>query len=171
MSFRDLCDVTASSVLSTSHDRPLQTTTLCASKKSRIVIDPFYTHDLSFHAHAAGKVWLATLPDTKVRELVGKPPFVAHTKYTKTTLAELMDDLKTCREVGYALSYEESELGVGTIAAAIMFKRAGGNPECVGVVSLAAPTARMDSEQLIACTPDLSRSALTAPVCVVIARW
>lgn len=128
-------------------------------KRWRLVIDPFYTHDLSFHAHAAAKVWLATLPDTKVRGLVGMPPFAAHTKYTKTTLAELMDDLKTCREVGYTLSYEESELGVGTIAAAIMVKRAGGKPECVGVVSLAAPTARMDSDQLIACTPDLINAA------------
>lgn len=128
-------------------------------KRWRLVIDPFYTHELNFHAHAAGKVWLATLPDAKIKELVGKSPFAAYTKHTKTSLAELMDDLKTCHKVGYAVSYEESELGVGTIASAIVIKRADGAPECVGVVSLAAPTARLDRDQLIACAPELIATA------------
>lgn len=128
-------------------------------RRWRLIIDPFYTHELNYHAHAAGKAWLATLPDAKIRELVGKPPFPAHTKYTKTTLRELMEDLAMCRKVGYAVSYEERELGVGTIATAIMSKRTSGEPECVGVVSLAAPTARMDRSQLIACAPTLASTA------------
>ena len=80
----------------------------------------------------------------KVDRLLGEKPFTAYTKYTITTLRALKADLAEGRQRGFAISYEEHELGVGTVAAPIVINGLDGNPRCVGVVSLAAPTSRMD---------------------------
>jgi DNA-binding IclR family transcriptional regulator len=61
---------------------------------------------------------------------------------------------RTARE-GFAISHEESELGVGAIAAPIMVASLAGTQECVGAVSLAAPTTRMGPAELENCAPAL----------------
>ncbi len=124
-------------------------------KQWGLMIDSVYSHELSYHAHATAKAWLATLPEARVREILGPSPFVAYTPYTITSLRPFLDDLKTCRAQGFAISYEERELGVATLAAPIMAKNPSGVVECVGVVSMAAPTPRMDRERFIACAPEV----------------
>jgi len=110
----------------------------------RLRIDPVYSHEITLHSLATAKAWLFTLPEDRVDTLLGPGPFEAFTKYTLTTLRALKADLARSRRCGFAISYEEHELGVGTVAAPIMIPGFDGRFECVGVVSVAAPTSRVD---------------------------
>lgn len=55
------------------------------------------------------------------------------------------------------MSCEENELHVGAVAAPIMVRQPDGQPQCVGVVSVAAPTWRVDRDGLMALAPALLR--------------
>ncbi|HUC49602.1 MAG TPA: IclR family transcriptional regulator [Xanthobacteraceae bacterium] len=115
----------------------------------RLQVAPTYGLDISLHSHATAKAWLFTLPDEEVERLIGHKRLKDYTKHTITTLRALKGDLAEARQRGFALSYEEHELGVGTVAAPIIVENVNGTPLCVGVVSLAAPVSRMDRVQFI----------------------
>lgn len=116
-------------------------------------LNPSYTFHINLHTHATGKVWLSTLPPTRARELLSRAGTAARTVHSLTSLENIEAELARAREDGYALTYEEDELGVGAIAAPILIGRHDAEPRCVGVVSLAAPTSRMTREQLAALHP------------------
>src|ERR1700754_1997806 len=77
------------------------------------------------------------------------------TKHTMTRAKAIRTELELTRKRGFATSFEESELGVIAIAAPIMVTNLTGERECVGAVSLAAPTNRMNARELVACSPQL----------------
>jgi DNA-binding IclR family transcriptional regulator len=117
----------------------------------RLQVAPTYGLDISLHSHATAKAWLFTLPDEEVDRLIGNKRLKDYTKHTITTLRALKADLAEARTQGFALSYEEHELGVGTVAAPITVTRVEGGAQCVGIISLAAPISRMDRAKLIQC--------------------
>ena len=113
-------------------------------------IDPAYGHEVVLHSHAAGKAWLMTLEDADIDRVCGhRTEFPAQTKYTITTSGALLSDLAEARRRGFAISYEESELGVGAVAAPILIEAMDRRRRCIGVISLAAPTSRMDRAALV----------------------
>jgi len=118
-------------------------------------VDPNYTLEAYLHTTAIGKSWLATLPFETALKYMLREGMKALTKHTKTTAKEVRAELELTRKRGYATSFEESELGVIAIAAPIMVKTLTGETECVGAVSLAAPTNRMNPRELVACSPQL----------------
>lgn len=122
-----------------------------AGSKRSLRIDPNYTLEIGFHTHATGKAWLSTLPFGEALKLMLKQGLDPATAYSKTSISELREELEEAARRGFALSYEENELGVGAVAAPIMASTLGGEPECVGVVSLAAPTNRMSRADLESC--------------------
>ena len=130
------------------HDRPVWIHSESGVQR-RLQVAPTYGLDVSLHSHATAKAWLFTLPEKDVEKLIGNKRLKDYTKHTITTLRALKMDLVEARQRGFALSYEEHELGVGTVAAPIKIADAGGKPHCVGVVSLAAPISRMDRAQFI----------------------
>jgi IclR family acetate operon transcriptional repressor len=117
----------------------------------RLQVAPTYGHDISLHSHATAKAWLFTLPEKEVDVLVGNKRLKEYTKHTITTLRALKADLAEARSRGFALSYAEHELGVGTVAAPIMVTGIDGVSRCVGAISMAAPTSRMDRAKFIQC--------------------
>lgn len=122
-----------------------------AGSKRSLRIDPNYSLEVGLHTHATGKAWLSTLPFADAIKLLlqqGLDPLTAH---SKTSIAEIREELELAARRGFALSYEENELGVGAVAAPIMASTMEGASECVGVVSLAAPTYRMSRSDLEAC--------------------
>ncbi len=124
-----------------------------AGEKRSLRIDPNYRFDVCFASHATGKAWLSTLPRKRAWELMqaqGTPKF---TPYSLTRKAEIEQEIGQASRRGYALSYEENELGVGAVAAPILVRLINGQQSCVGVISLAAPTYRMTKSQLAACAP------------------
>jgi DNA-binding IclR family transcriptional regulator len=121
--------------------------------KRSLQIDPDYSLEIHFNVHAVAKAWLSTMPCEAALELIRRQGIVALTDHTKTSLAALRADLHLAARRGFATNYQESEPGVGAIAAPILVPVAAGKRECVGAVSLAAPTNRMGRKELEACAP------------------
>jgi len=123
--------------------------------KRTFQLDPNYTLEAYLHTTAIGKSWLATLPFELALKYMLREGMKPLTKYTKTTAKAIRTELELTRKRGFATSFEESELGVIAIAAPIMVTTLTGERECVGAVSLAAPTNRMNARELVACSPQL----------------
>lgn len=118
-------------------------------------IDPNYRLDVQLNTHAAGKAWLYTLEPDQAWEILQDAGIERCTPHSKTGRKEIEADLAESRKRGFALSYEENELHVGAIAAPIVVRQPSGQTECVGVVSVAAPTSRMSAQELCALAPSL----------------
>ncbi|WP_127089625.1 IclR family transcriptional regulator [Aquabacter cavernae] len=119
-----------------------------AGSKRSLRIDPNYSLQIGLHTHATGKAWLSTLPFAEALQLLLQQGLNPLTPHSKTSVAEIRSELEEAARRGFALSYEENELGVGAVAAPIRASTLGGAPECVGVVSLAAPSNRMSRSDL-----------------------
>jgi DNA-binding IclR family transcriptional regulator len=113
-------------------------------------IDPNYGFEISLHTHATGKAWLSTLPPEHALSLLQRGSLKAFTSYSKIDASDIMAELAQARQHGFAISYEEHELGVGTVAAPIMVDVRGAAAKCVGAISLAAPTSRKTRDNLVA---------------------
>jgi IclR family transcriptional regulator, acetate operon repressor len=116
-------------------------------------IDPNFNFEVSLHSHATGKAWLMMLTPKRAMELLKREGIAALTPHTNVDLKSLRKELDTAGRRGFALTYEENEIGVGAVAAPIMAPRLSGGTECVGVVSVAAPTNRMTRAGIEACGP------------------
>ena len=92
-----------------------------------------------FHASAIGKVLMAfgvaPTPSGRLRRL---------TANTITAPTLLRVELRRTRERSYAVSYEELELGLVTIAAPVH----GDNGEVVAAISISGPTVRMGKDRI-----------------------
>ena len=116
-------------------------------------IDPNFNFDVSLHSHATGKAWLMTLPEARALKLIERDGMSQLTPRTNTDLKALRRELDIAARRGFATTYEENEIGVVAVAAPILAPRLSGATECVGVVSVAAPTNRMSREGIEACGP------------------
>jgi IclR family acetate operon transcriptional repressor len=106
-----------------------------------------------YHSAAIGKVLLAGMADEQVRALVGDEPFPAITPRSITSLDALRAELARVREQGYALSDQESIIGVGAVAAPLT--NAYGNTVAgISVVYPSHLTSDSEIAELIALTKD-----------------
>jgi DNA-binding IclR family transcriptional regulator len=126
--------------------------------KRSLQIDPNYSLDAFLHTTAIGKSWLSTLPFERALKLMLRQGIKPLTKHSKVAIKAIRAELEATRKRGFATSFEETELGVIAIAAPIMVTALTGEQECVGAVSLAAPTNRMNESTLVACGPQLLRT-------------
>lgn len=72
------------------------------------------------HATAIGKVLLAHIPQEHVLDLLGAQDLVRYTENTITSTPDLLAELDRVRKVGYAISNEEQQLGLRSVAAPIV---------------------------------------------------
>jgi IclR family transcriptional regulator, acetate operon repressor len=91
------------------------------------------------HARASGKVMLAYLPDRDLDHYLDSHELVPVTANTLTDPATLRQQLKTIRELGYAVEEAEFVNGVGCVAAPILQGRT-----CVGCFTISAPIDRFE---------------------------
>ncbi len=131
---------------------------IVAGSKRTLQIDPNYSLDISLHTHAIAKAWLSTMPFERAMALIEARGIVQHTPHSKTTREAIRADLEETARRGFARSFEENEIGISALAAPIFASTLAGGTECVGAVSLAAPTNRMTREDLEACGPALIRT-------------
>lgn len=73
----------------------------------------------SIHSSALGKVMLALGEKEQLEEAIKKTEFVAYTEYTITSVEKYLDQLKTVRMKGYAISNREDTLQQVAAAAPI----------------------------------------------------
>jgi DNA-binding IclR family transcriptional regulator len=135
------------------HGRRITWVLAAVGEKRTLRIDPNYSLEVGLASHATGKCWLATLPWDDAWALIRAQGIEKLTAHTLTGKAEIEADIAGCGRRGYAVSYEENELGVGAVAAPIIVRMVNGNQTCVGAISLAAPTNRMTRAELEALSP------------------
>jgi IclR family transcriptional regulator, KDG regulon repressor len=96
------------------------------------------------HCTSAGKVILAQLPVTEVKEIIQQRGLPRHTEKTLTTEKELFENLSMIRTQGYGIEREENEPGITCIAAPI-FNHLG---EVAGAISISGTSLRMNNEKI-----------------------
>lgn len=94
------------------------------------------------HCTAAGKAILSQLSEERASEVLDRRGLPRLTENTITDREELIDDLETSRERGYAFSDEEQMTGIRAVGAPI----GGQNDDPVGAIAISGPTARLQSE-------------------------
>lgn len=99
------------------------------------------------HASSAGKVFLAALPDDELTAILDGD-LHRFTDHTVTDPGTLRMQLEQVREQGYGYTFDELEIGLGSIGAPIRSLRG----DVVAAVSLSGPTFRVNPSTL----PDLS---------------
>lgn len=116
-------------------------------QNSSLQINPTRSMRIGLHTHASGKAWLSTLPEKRVRALLGKN-IAQSTTHSLSTVTEIVADIALARERGFVRSVEEAELGIGAVAAPILVAEINGEVVCVGTISVAAPTGRAGDRKL-----------------------
>ncbi|OVZ60638.1 hypothetical protein CDO44_07880 [Pigmentiphaga sp. NML080357] len=128
--------------------------------QSRLLqLNPSYGFEVRLHLHAAGKAWLSTMSSERAIGLVLKNGLEPATEHSLRTVEAILEDLKVSAQRGYAISYEEHSLGVGAIGVPVLVRRFGEKKECVGVITMAAPCARMNRQALEGSAPRLLDAA------------
>jgi DNA-binding IclR family transcriptional regulator len=95
------------------------------------------------HCTSVGKAWLACESDDFLRGLYPSPKLPALTPNSITSRAALLTELAEVRRRGYAHNEGESEVGVGSVSAAVCDHH--GKP--VASISVSVPLARMNLER------------------------
>ncbi|MDR7420202.1 MAG: IclR family transcriptional regulator [Armatimonadota bacterium] len=93
------------------------------------------------HATAAGKVYLASLPDEEAMAVAARAGMRSFTRRTITTLARLRRELRDVRRRGFATVEEELLDGAGAVGVPVRLTRQSGR--VVGAVVLSGPTFRL----------------------------
>lgn len=94
------------------------------------------------HSSSTGKAIAAFNP--AVRQAVLAAGFIAHTTRTPTTRAAYLSSLEEVGRRGYAVSIEEFEVGLSSVAAPILLTNGDDGPIAVAAISVAGPTPRVN---------------------------
>ena len=99
---------------------------------------------LPAYCSATGRVLLSQFSDKEVLQRIGRKPLPRRTSHTLTTTSELLAEIRSVREKGYAVSDEELELGLRALAVPVV----GPNDEIIAAISVSAASARVRSADL-----------------------
>ncbi len=94
---------------------------------------------LPAYCSATGRVLLSELPETDVKFLLNRMSRPAFTPHTLTNLRDILHEIRLVRTQGYAISDEELEIGLRSIAVPV--RNAAG--EMIAALSLSVSTSRM----------------------------
>ena len=97
---------------------------------------------LPAHCTALGKCLLSGLPDEAARSVLGPEPYDRRTANTLTTWSALAADLAATREAGVAISEEELEVGLVSIATPVAWIDGPGT----AAINVSLPATRATSE-------------------------
>jgi DNA-binding IclR family transcriptional regulator len=107
---------------------------------------------VTLHASAAGKVWLASLPEEEAARIALRHGLPRLGPRTLTTVDALLREWAAVRQQGYATTVEEYAPDVSSVAAPI---RAGTNRQVVAALAVAGPTSRLTEAKLHELAPRL----------------
>lgn len=107
------------------------------------------------HASGAGKAILAHLDPQERRQLLASLSLDRFTPNTITDRDEFVRQLDLAKAHGYAVSYEESHLGVAAVAAPVLDHRA----RAIGAIAIVGPSYRLGLDRLHALGRDVMEAA------------
>lgn len=128
-------------------------------RRQVLQIDPHYSLEIGLHTHAAGKAWLATLPFEQALKLAKAKKLKAMTPHSIVAPEALRKELKRTAAQGFAVSFEEHAVGVSAVGVPVFARKLDGTTPCVGVVTVAAPTARRSRDDFVAWVPAVKGAA------------
>ena len=99
---------------------------------------------LPAYCSATGRVLLSQFADSEVLKRLGQEPLPQRTVRTLTKPTDVMTEIRSVREKGYAISDEELALGIRALAVPIV----GPNSEIVAAISVSAASARIRASDL-----------------------
>jgi IclR family transcriptional regulator, pca regulon regulatory protein len=99
---------------------------------------------LPAYCSATGRVLLSQFADREVLRRLGQKPLPQRTVRTLTKVNDILTEIRSVREKGYAISDEELALGLRALAVPIC----GPNGEIVAAVSVSAASARVRTSDL-----------------------
>ncbi|WP_254273548.1 IclR family transcriptional regulator [Haloarcula marina] len=94
------------------------------------------------HVTASGKAILSELPRPRVEEIIERHGLQPETQRSITDRDELLDELDTIRDRGFAFNHEEQLDGVKAVGVPV----GGPDGRNIGSFSVASPAKRMDDE-------------------------
>lgn len=100
---------------------------------------------LPAYCSSMGRVLLAAMAQDEARRILENSNRKANTPKTKTTLAELMDELQHVREQGYAVIDQELEIGLCSIAIPVRNMRGA----TIAAINIGAQAARVSIDEMI----------------------
>ncbi len=104
---------------------------------------------------AVGKVLMADMTDTVLREYAGTLKYERRTPGTITSASALIRHIKKVRQQGYALNDQESELGLRAIAVPVGNRQ----EQTIAAISISGPITRLSMETLLEAREDLDSCA------------
>jgi IclR family acetate operon transcriptional repressor len=117
---------------------------ICQVDPPRMVtIGNWLGQPVRLHASAGSRLAFAALPDDEVRAILGPGPLPAYTEQTITDPGQLLRDIGGVRRDGFALSIDELEIGLATIAVPIG-SLSREHPFALGI---SAPTFRLTADR------------------------
>jgi DNA-binding IclR family transcriptional regulator len=108
------------------------------------------------HCTGVGKAILAFQGDSEIDRILSTTSLEPYTEYTLTDKEEIKKQLKKIQQQGFSVDDEEIELGLRCVAAPI-FNHQG---KAIASVSCAAPTMRLEDEQLSKVIQGIKQAAL-----------
>lgn len=121
-----------------------------------VSLDTYVGRRVPMHSTALGKAMLASMPESRVAEIVDQFDLPAQTERTVTTREELMRRLDHARDRGYATSMGERIAELGCVAAPI---QDNDHDVVFGAVSVCVPMTRMETDRLETTIPNAVRQA------------
>lgn len=104
---------------------------------------------------AVGKVLMADMTDSVLREYASTLKYERRTPGTITSATALIRHIKKVRQQGYALNDQESELGLRAIAVPVRNRHG----QTIAAISISGPITRLSMETLLAARGDLDSCA------------
>lgn len=127
---------------------------ICKERGESAVQTASYMGDRKhLHCTGVGKAILASLPRSRVEEIVDKRGLPARTENTITTKEELFEELDEINERGVAFDDEEILEGLRCVAVPVISQKKG----LLGAISVSGPTSRMRGERLREELPEIVR--------------
>lgn len=96
------------------------------------------------HCAAAGKAWLANLPDERLDEVMKFVKFEPFTPYTIDTNEKLKDAVKQAQDLGYAVDNQEYSSDLVSVSSTVKNYRG----RVIACVAITAPALRMNEERI-----------------------
>jgi len=115
------------------HD--IYTVDTIVSTNCHYICQPTTESRLPLHSTASGKLHLAFVPSEERKAVVEKIKFVKYTKNTITEITSFYRELDHILAVGYATEFEETDLGISSIAVPLFNSR----NMLAGTLSIVAP--------------------------------
>jgi IclR family pca regulon transcriptional regulator len=99
---------------------------------------------LPAYCSATGRVLLSQFTDREILDRIGRKPLPARAPRTLTRPTDIVAEIRSVGQKGYAISDEELELGLRSLAVPV----AGPNGEIVAAASVSASSARVRTAEL-----------------------